>query len=459
MANVAPQRAVKNGPESRWPGRTQNPRSNMWKRSQLGLLLSLAAAACMWLYVQRVMIPYQRADAQVKQRPRGNLSDLYPRWLGARELLLHKRDPYAADITREIQTGYYGRPLDSARVNDPKDQQAFAYPLYVVFVLAPTVGFPFLMVQKVLLVLLIAITGASVLLWLSVAARRVSVSSTLMSIVLVLGSFPAIQGFKLQQLTLLVAGLVAVAIFAIVRQHLVTAGVVLALASIKPQLVFLLVVWLGIWVWGNWRQRQRLFWSFAVSMTLLVAGAELLLPGWIGEFRRASAAYYLYTGSGQSVLDMALTPLVGSAVAAVVVVTLLVLVWRLRHSAPHSLEFQWSLAVVLATTLVVIPMFAPYNQVLLVPAVVLIVGKVHQLWKSGRVMQSLIVAAAVSVIWEWLAAGALVIAMLFLPGTIVQKGWAAPFYTSLAVPVTVLAVLLAGRGANFLNSTTPSIGK
>src|ERR1700739_564193 len=165
MANVAPQRAVKNGPESRWPGLTQNLRSNMWKRSQVGLLLSLAAAACMWLYVQRVMIPYQRADAQVKQRPRGNLSDLYPRWLGARGLLLHKRDPYAADITREIQTGYYGRPLDSARVNDPKDQQAFAYPLYVVFVLAPTVGFPFIMVQKVLLVLLIAITGASVLLW------------------------------------------------------------------------------------------------------------------------------------------------------------------------------------------------------------------------------------------------------------------------------------------------------
>jgi len=307
--------------------------------------------------------------------------------------------------------------------------------------------------------LLIAITAASVLLWLSAAGRRVSATSALMSIVLVLGSFPAIQGFKLQQLTLLVAALVAVAIFAIARQHLVTAGVVLALASIKPQLVFLLVVWLGIWVWGNWRQRQRLFWSFAVSMTLLVAGAELLLPGWIGEFRRASAAYYLYTGSGQSVLDIALTPLVGSAVAAVVVVTLLVLVWRLRHSAPQSLEFQWSLAVVLATTLVVIPMFAPYNQVLLVPAVVLIVGKVHQLWKSGRVMQFLIVAAAVSVIWEWLAAGALVIAMLFLPGTIVQKAWAAPFYTSLAVPVTVLAVLLAGRGANFLNSTTASIGK
>lgn len=459
MPNVGPQHAVKNRPETRWPGRTQTPRSNMRKRSQLGLVLSLAAAASMWLYVQRIMIPYQQADAHVKQRPRGNLSDLYPRWLGARELLLHKRDPYGEDITREIQTGYYGRPLDSTRVNDPKDQQAFAYPLYVVFVLAPTVKLPFVVVQKAFLVLLIAITAASVLLWWSAAGRRVSATAALMSIVLVLGSFPAIQGLKLQQLTLLVAALVAVAVFAITRQHLVVAGVLLALASIKPQLVFLLVLWLGIWVWGNWRERQRLFWSFAVSIAALVAGAELLQPGWIGEFRRASAAYYRYTGSGQSVLDIALTPLVGRAVAAVVVVTLLVLVWRLRQAAQQSPEFHWSLGLVLATTLVVIPMFAPYNQVLLVPAVILIVGKIRELWKSGRVMRFLIVAAAVSVIWEWLAAGALVIAMAFLPGAIVQKGWAAPFYTSLAIPVTVLAVLLAGRGANFRSSTTTNIGK
>jgi hypothetical protein len=107
----------------------------------------------------------------------------------------------------------------------------------------------------------------------------------------------------------------------------------------------------------------------------------------------------------------------------------------------------------------VIPMFAPYNQVLLVPAVILVVGKVHELWRSGRVVRFLIVAAAISVIWEWLAAGALVIAMAFLPGAIVQKAWAAPFYTSLAIPVTVLAVLLAGRGANFRTNTTTSIGK
>src|SRR5512142_3099214 len=114
----------------------------------LWLALAILCAAGTWMYVTRVLIPYQVADAAAHGRPRGNLSDLYPRWLGARELLLHGRDPYSAEVTREIQAGYYGRPLDPGRPGDPKDQQRFAYPVYVAFPLAPTVLLPFAWVQQ-----------------------------------------------------------------------------------------------------------------------------------------------------------------------------------------------------------------------------------------------------------------------------------------------------------------------
>ena len=30
-------------------------------------------------------------------------------------MLLHDRNPYSAEVTRDIQIGYYGRPLDSRR--------------------------------------------------------------------------------------------------------------------------------------------------------------------------------------------------------------------------------------------------------------------------------------------------------------------------------------------------------
>src|SRR5580693_7013753 len=92
-----------------------------WRRNA-PLLLALLLATGMWMYVRRVLVPYQRADALAHDHPRGNLSDLYPRWLGSRELLLHGRDPYSSEVTREIQAGYYGRPLAPALPHDPKDE-------------------------------------------------------------------------------------------------------------------------------------------------------------------------------------------------------------------------------------------------------------------------------------------------------------------------------------------------
>src|SRR5207249_6885919 len=67
------------------------------RKGQRGWLLLSAAfilMAGMHLYFNNVVIPAQESDALAHDKPRGNNSDLYPRWLGARELLLHNRDPY-----------------------------------------------------------------------------------------------------------------------------------------------------------------------------------------------------------------------------------------------------------------------------------------------------------------------------------------------------------------------------
>src|ERR1700751_544880 len=105
--------------------------------SRLELALALLLAGSMWFYLQHVVIGHQQTEAALHGIPRGNLCDLYPRWLGARELLLHHRNPYSPEMTREIQEGYYGRPLDASRAGDHRDQQGFAYPGYVAFLLAP----------------------------------------------------------------------------------------------------------------------------------------------------------------------------------------------------------------------------------------------------------------------------------------------------------------------------------
>ena len=169
----------------------------MWKIGQFGWLLAALLAASLWFYVQRVLVPFQQADAATHGRPRGMLSDLYPRWLGSRELLLHHRDPYADDVTREIQAGYYGRPLDVARAGDPRDEERFAYPVYVAFLLAPTVSLPFPAVRDAFRWLLGMVTVASILLWLRVLRWRPSPNGFAILLLLTLGSYCTVQGLSL----------------------------------------------------------------------------------------------------------------------------------------------------------------------------------------------------------------------------------------------------------------------
>jgi hypothetical protein len=406
---------------------------------------ALLLSASMWIWVQSIAVPHQMAESAERDAPRGNLSDLYPRWLGARELLVHHRDPYTAEITREIQVGYYGRPLDPTRPNDPIDQQGFAYPIYVVLMLAPTVTLPFPTVHRIVFWLFAALTVMSVPLWLGTIKWRLSRVATFTAILLALGSFPAIQGLKLQQLTVLVVALIAGSMYAITRGRFVLAGILLAMASIKPQLIFLLILWLCIWMLGNWRERQRVLWSFVISMAVLVVAGELLLPGWITEFRAAMKDYYRYTGGGNSLLNGFLPPIWARIASVVLVGMVLFFAWRNRRASEETPAFQWLLCFTLATTLVVIPMFAPYNQLLLVPGVMMVLRARRELWRKSRFSQFFCCMTAGSIGFPFLAAACLVIALAFLPGTTVQKAWGLPFYPSFAIPITTYGLLLVSR--------------
>jgi hypothetical protein len=416
------------------------------RNSKTGVVLALLCAASMWYYVARVLVPYQRSDAVAHQRPRGNLSDLYPRWLGARELLLHHRNPYSPEVTREIQVGYYGRALDPQHEGDPKDQQAFAYPVYVAFLLAPTLGLPFETVMTGFKWVLILLTAASVLLWLSAIDWHPGLAIKGILAILILGTFPAIQGFKLQQLSLVVAALVAASAALLVSRHFFAAGILLSLSTIKPQLVLPLLLCLLLWTASNWSRRQRLLWGFALGMAVLVGGAEIVLPGWFGDFLAATRDYQRYTG-GRSLLDTLLSPALGRIAALAALLLLLAVAWRLRRAEVGSREFSLLLAAALAITLVVIPMFAPYNQLLLLPAVFLVVREWPELWKDGALSKAACVLTVVIVGWPWFAALGLTLASLAMPAVSVQRGWAIPLYTSLGIPLVLivqLASLLAG---------------
>ncbi len=395
----------------------------------------------MWFYVQRVLIAHQELYAAAHQRPRGNLSDLFPRWLGARELLLHHRDPYSAEVTREIQSGYYGRPLDPTRPEDPKDQQAFAYPVYVVFLLAPTVGLPFAVVQSGMRWLLFVLTAASVPIWFRGLRWRPQASVGASIMILTMGSFPVVQGFKLQQLSLLVGGLLAAGCAALVAGYLSLAGFLLAVATIKPQLVLPMVSWLVLWAISDWRQRWPLVASLGTTLAVLFAASEYTLPGWIGRFRGAVAAYHQYTGGAGSLLDVLTTPMLGKAIAVFLMIAVAAVGWRFRRVTHDSPVFVTILALILAVTLAIVPTFAPYNQILLLPGIFLIASSWQDLWKRNRPTRGACLVGLLVFFWPWLAACGMTLAWLVLPTGSLEGAWAVPLYTSVAIPMVVLCLL------------------
>jgi hypothetical protein len=406
----------------------------------VGVAFALLIAFSMWFYMERVLIPHQVTDATREERPRGNLSDLYPRWLGSRELLLHDRDPYSYEITREIQMGYYGRPLDPARPNDPKDQAGFAYPVYVSFLLAPILRLDFHQVRQLFTWVLAALLLLSVPLWLKGIGWRLSRSGVLITFLLLMGSFGTAQGIKLQQLSLLVAGTIAGVAAALSAGWLATAGILLALSTIKPQLTIVLAAWILLWALSDLRKRWPLVASFGLSMTWLMVGSELVLRGWIAKFLVALKAYQQYTG-GESILINILGVGGGLLLTALLLLLLARIAWHFRRQPAGSPEFALIVAHVLAVTVVIIPTFAPYNQVLLIPAILLLVRDWRLITRMGPAARFLYLLVGAMVIWPWI--GTLLLSAVSLSGhpRTAQNLWTLPLYTSIMIPFGIMALL------------------
>jgi len=411
-------------------------------QSALFVVLAAIAAASMWFYVIGILRAHQIVEAQEKQVPRGNLSDLYPRWLGARELLLRGRNPYSEDITREIQKGYYGRTLDAARPSDPKDQQGFAYPVYVVFLLLPLIGSSFHAVHIFFYWLLVLLTAASVWLWLRVIQWRLPAWAIASLAVLTLGSFPAVQGIKLQQLSLLVAVLLAGAAACVASGSLFCGGALLALATVKPQLAGPLVAWFLVWAVSDWKARRRLVFGFGVVMALLLGGAEIALPGWWRMFADAVGKYHRYT-QNQSVLDE-LVPWAysGKILAAVAVLACAFFLWKMRSEPANGAEFGLATALVAALTVMIVPMYAPYNQVLVLPAILVLARDRGLFLSQARGVRFLFLVGALAVAWQWVASLSLS-AIYLVARDRALAGWWWPFVATFAFPVlTFLLIFL-----------------
>jgi hypothetical protein len=385
----------------------------------IGLLL-LAIVLPLWhIYLIRQPFPSSK-------------NDLAAVWVGIRACW-SRQNPYSDETTHTIQTMYYGRPLTS---DDSKPgKMAFAYPAYIAFVLAPLAALSFAKARLLYDALAVLLMAGTVPAWLSFLQIKVSPARLAVLMVLTLTSWPMMWAFRVCQVTLVVAAMIAAGCWLMKRGHYAAAGVVLSCATIKPQLCIPLIAYLLIWsvLYRRWR--------FVTAMTLtvatLLASAECLQPGWFSGWLAALADYSLYTHSSPTLVYLC-GAWAGYTLTAVLVGLISLTLWRGRTGDVGSIGFSSSLAMVLAATVCLTPTNMPliYNQILLLPVFLLML----HLPASGRDAK---LAAGVTLIVAFVGyalVGIAVIGELMWPGSLICKNL--PFFNVLLPVCATIAFTL-----------------
>ena len=222
--------------------------------------------------------------------PGGN--DFFVRWLGGREFLLHGTNPYDRSIAEQAQIAMFGR----LATPEDKDQAYFAYPLYTLYFFWPLSLLPYAWAQAIWMTLLqFMLLGVTIL---SIRLAGWSPPKWLFWLTLFWGIFfyNGARTIILGQFSVLVGLALLLALWAVESRRDILAGICLAVTTIKPQMVVLVVIFLLIW--ALFQLRWRIILSFGLSMLTLLLSSMLLVPTWPVDFVRNAIAYSDYVAFG-----------------------------------------------------------------------------------------------------------------------------------------------------------------
>ena len=343
------------------PPAEASPVRDSARRAARLLLAFLACSISFTLILRARMVP---------------LGDLYSPWYGMQQLLNHGRNPYGPEVSGEIQLAFYGHLLQPA---EEMNEQRFAYPIYVVVLLWPMAFMKYSTASAIALPLLIAAGAAFILACARFVDWPASKSDQLAAVLFGLSTGPMLRALRVEQLTTLVALFLMAAFVALTRRRLVSAGILLALATFKPQIALLPILWAVVWAFSKWPERKKLLLGLAGMEAVLLVVGQVLLPGWLTDFVRGLPAYGRYAGR-DSLLTMLAGEWAGLAATVLLSGAGAWAVYSSRKKSATSGGFQLTTALVLALAAVGMPaMAAGHNQILMFPAAFLLLRDARML--------------------------------------------------------------------------------
>jgi hypothetical protein len=95
----------------------------------------------------------------------------------------------------------------------------------------------------------------------------------------------------------------------------------------------------------------------------------------------------------------------------------------------------------MALTVLVVPMSAPYNQVLLLPVVLVLVRDRDFFLSGSKALLLGWLAGSLALAWPWIASAGLSALYLFGSPASAQRGWKWPFFSTFAIPVLIFGLI------------------
>jgi hypothetical protein len=313
-----------------------------------------------------------------QQNPGGN--DFLVHWMGTRMLLKDGISPYSDQTATAIQTFAYGHTALPG-----EHELRVAYPLYSVLFFIPFALIPDFATARAIWMTLLEI---SVLLLTFFSLRMVQWKPKLIMLALIflfsMVWYHAVRTIINGNAVALVAlGLLA-AFLAIKNDLDEVAGFLLALTTIKPQLVILVIFFILLWAVN--RRRWRLISWFLGTMVVLVAVAFLFVPDWIIQNIREILRYPGYNPPGTpGAVFTVWFPAMGNRLGWIlsgIMIMLLLVEWFL--ALRRKIEFPgflWTVYLTLVASQWIGIQTDPGNFIILFPAIILVFAMWEQRWK------------------------------------------------------------------------------
>jgi len=392
------------------------------RRPQLLFVTAVLCLLSSWYFAVAIAPAGLGANAPSVQQ------GLFPEWFGCREIL-HHRDPYRPEATRQIELAVFGRTQTESAA--PLNQHRFAYPVFFVFLFFPIALLPFGLAEFIALLGCIGLTAASIRSWLQ--GRQFSNLDKLTFAIFALASYPVVLGLQLRQPTLIVASLLAASFCCVRSGRLVLAGILGALCCSKPQLAIAILLPLSIWSVSAWQVRKAFLLSLGATLCALLIAAEFAVRGWFSNWLTTIQAYSHYAGSKPLLADLLRGHFVPPA-AALLVTAVVCVSFRF-----HDFDLLFAISFSVAVFQLLFP-FQIYNTVLLLPAALWLTANANNVKVRGQLHNLLYSCTQIVLSAGWASAAGLSLSNALVPGSGLMF-WQLPLATAYLYPFAVVTCL------------------